>query len=101
MQAIKNTIELNIYEDDTLEVKKTFQSYGLKWKAFKAILAKQKEIEEAKTDNAEDALELIRDILRLVFPTIQEDDLDDAYLDDIFGCYNQALAIANNMAKNS
>ena len=44
MQAIKNTIELNIYDDD-LEIKNTFRSYGLKWKAFKRILAKQKEIE--------------------------------------------------------
>lgn len=100
MQAIKNTIELNTYEDETLEVKKTFKSYGLKWKAFKAILAKEKEIENAKSDNPEVALDLVREIIRLIYPTIQEEDLDDAYMDDLFNCYQQALSIANNMAKN-
>lgn len=99
MQAIKNTIELNIYDDD-LEIKNTFRSYGLKWKAFKRILAKQKEIEELKAENEEDALPLIFEIVRMVFPQITEEDLGDAYIDDIFYCFNQAVEIADGMAKN-
>lgn len=100
MAEIRNTIELNIYEDETLEIRKTFQTYGLKWKAFKAVLAKQKEYDELKADDMEAALGLIRGIINLIFPTITEDDLDDAYTDDIFNCFDQALAIANKMAKN-
>lgn len=100
MVNIKNTIELNTYEDETLEVKKTFKTYGLKWKAFKAVLAKQKEYEQLKAEDADAALDLIRGIITLIFPTITEDDLDDAFTDDIFCCFEQALTIANKMAKN-
>lgn len=100
MADIKSTIELNTYEDDTLEVKKTFKTYGLKWKAFKAVLAKQKEYEQLKADDMEAALDLIRGIIAMIFPTITEDDLDDAYTDDIFNCFEQALAVAGKMAKN-
>lgn len=100
MAEIRNTIELNIYEDETLEIRKTFKTYGLKWKAFKAVLAKQKEYEALKADDAEAALALIRGIINLIFPTITEDDLDDAYTDDVFNCFDQAVTISNKMAKN-
>lgn len=100
MQAIKNTIELNIYEDETLEVKKTFQSYGLKWKSFKAIMAKKKDIEKIQAEDETAAISLIGDVLKMVFPTITEDDLDDAYMDDLFSTYTQALNVAEKMAKN-
>ena len=100
MANIKNTIELNTYEDETLEVKKTFKTYGLKWKAFKVVLAKQKEYEQLKAEDTDAALDLIRGIIALIFPTITEDDLDDAFTDDIFSCFEQALTIANKMAKN-
>ena len=100
MQAIKNTIELNIYEDETLEVKKTFKSYGLKWKSFKAIMAKKNEIEAMQAEDDEAAMALIGDVLKMVFPSITEEDLEEAYMDDLFSTYTQALNIAENMAKN-
>lgn len=99
MQELKNTIELNIYTDD-LEVKTTYKSYGLKWKAFKTVLAKQKEIETLRTESDEAALPLIFEIIRMLFPQITEEDIDDAYIDDIFYCFNQAINIAESMAKN-
>ena len=101
MQAIKNTIELNIYEDDTLEVKKTFLSYGLKWKAFKAIMAKRQTIEKMREDDDEAATGLVMEVVKMIFPSITEEDLDDAYIDDLFNCYVQAMNIADRMAKNS
>ena len=101
MADIKNTIELNTYEDDTLEVKKTFKTYGLKWKAFKTVLAKQKEYEQlTAADDVQAALDLVRGIIAMIFPTITEDDLDDAFTDDIFNCFEQAVTISNKMAKN-
>lgn len=100
MADIRSTIELNIYEDETLEVKKTFQTYGLKWKSFKAIMARQKEYEKVNADNVEESLGIIREIVALVFPTITEADLDDAYTDDIFNCFEQAINVTNKMAKN-
>ena len=100
MQEVRNTIELNIYEDETLEVKKTFKSYGLKWKAFKAIMAKKQEVEKMKDEDDEAAVGLIGDVLKLVFPTITDEDLDDVYLEDLFNTYTQALNISEKMAKN-
>lgn len=100
MADIKSTIELNTYEDDTLEVKNTFKTYGLKWKAFKALMAKQKEYEQLKAEDMDAALDLIRAIIAMIFPTITEEDLDDAFTDDIFNCFEQALSVANKMAKN-
>ena len=100
MANIKSAIELNTYEDETLEVKKTFKTYGLKWKAFKAVMAKQKEYEQLKAEDTDAALDLIRGIIELIFPTITEEALDDAFTDDIFSCFEQAVAISTNMAKN-
>jgi len=99
MQTIKNTIELNTYEDDTLEVKKTFLSYGLKWKAFKAIMAKRQDIEKMD-EGDEEAVNLVMEVIKLIFPSITDEDLDDAYIDDLFSCYEQAMNIADRMAKN-
>ena len=98
--AVKNTIELNIYDED-LEIVKTYQTYGIRWKAFKKIMSMQDELDAMKEMADEEAIEKIHEVLRLVFPNLTNEDLDEAYINDLYNCYNQATTVANRMAKNS
>ena len=98
-EQIKNTIELNIYDDD-LEIVKTLKSYGIKWKTFKIILSKQSKFESLKDSDAAGAIDEIHEIVRLIFPKITEEDLNEAYMDDLYSCFMQAINVANKMAKN-
>ena len=96
LETVKNTIELNIYNDD-LELVNTYKTYGLKWKAFKIVLAEQDKI---KNLGDEEAVEEIRKIVKLIFPKISDDDLEEAYIEDLFNCFTQAVSIAGKMSKN-
>ena len=98
MAEIRNTIELNIYNDDNEAVKK-YESYGLRWKAFKTVMARQKELAEINTD-APDAMNVFFEIIKLAFPKLTAEEFDELYLDDIFNTFKQILAVADNMAKN-
>lgn len=99
MAEVRNTIELNVYNEDN-EVVKKYESYGLRWKAFKNVMAKQKELEEINTDDPE-AMSVFYEIIKLAFPNITAAEFDELYLDDIFNCFNQIINVANKMAKNS
>ena len=100
MTEVRNTIELNIY-DDELEIVKTFRTYGIKWKAFKKIMADKDELSKLKSAEDEEAIEKMNDVVRLVFPAITDEELDEAFVGDVFNCFKQAMTIADNMAKNS
>lgn len=99
MADVRNTIELNIYDDD-LEVVKTFKTYGIRWKAFKKIMSARDEFESLKEAEDDEAMEKMNEIVRLVFPNISDDDLEEAYVGDIFNCFRQAVTVADQMAKN-
>ena len=98
--AVRNTIELNIYDDD-LEIVKTYKTYGIRWKAFKQIMGMQDELDAMKDMDDEQAIEKISDVLRLVYPDLTDGDLDEAYYEDLFNCFMQAVNVAKRMAKNS
>lgn len=98
--AVRNTIELNIYNED-LEIVKTYQTYGIRWKAFKQIMGMQDELDALKEMEDAKAIEKIHEVLRLVYPTLTETDLDEAYTEDLFNCFMQAVNVAKRMAKNS
>ena len=98
--AVRNTIELNIYNED-LEIVKTYQTYGIRWKAFKKIMGMQDELDALEKMGDEQACETINGILRLVFPNLTDEDLDEAFYGDLYNCYMQAVNVANRMAKNS
>lgn len=96
---VRNTIELIIYSED-LEQAKKFETYGLRWKAFKTVMSRQKELE---TVNVEDpgAMDIFYEIIKLAFPQLTPEEFDELFIDDIFNCFTQILNVANNMAKNS
>lgn len=96
---VRNTIELIVYNDD-LEVVKKFETYGLRWKAFKTVMARQKELEAIEKDDP-DAMDVFYDIIKLAFPQLTPEEFDELFLDDIFNCFTQIINVANNMAKNS
>ena len=98
--AIRSPIELNIY-DDELEIVKTYQTYGLRWKAFKKIMSMQEELDAIEKSGDEDATGTIAGILKLVFPNLTEEHLEEAYTDDLFNCFMQAVNVAKRMSKNS
>lgn len=98
MAEVRNTIELNIYNEEN-EVVKTYESYGLRWKAFKSVMARQKELEKINTDNP-DAMDVFYEIIKLAFPSLTDEEFDELYIDDIFNTFKQILAVADNMAKN-
>ena len=98
--AVRNTIELNIYDED-LEIVKTYKTYGIRWKAFKEILGMQDELDAMKDMDDEQAIEKMSDVLRLVYPDLTDEDLDEAYYEDLFNCFMQAVNVAKRMAKNS
>ena len=99
-EAIRNAIELNIYNDE-LEVVKTYQTYGIRWKAFKKIMSLQDEIDSMENAKDDTNISLMGDILKLVFPNLSEADLEEAFTDDLFNCCMQAVNVAKRMAKNS
>ena len=98
--AVRNTIELNIYDED-LEVVKTYQTYGIRWKAFKKIMSMQDELDAVKDAEDEKSIEMIHETLRLIYPNLTDEDLDEAYTEDLFNCFMQAVNVAKRMAKNS
>ena len=98
MAEVRNTIELNIYNEEN-EVVKTYSSYGLRWKAFKTVMARQKELEKINTESAEE-MGVFYEIIKLAFPNLTAEEFDELYLDDIFNTFKQILAVADNMAKN-
>ena len=98
--AVRNTIELNIYDED-LEIVKTYKTYGIRWKAFKKIMSMQDELNELKGMEDEEAIEKINDVLKLVYPNLTDEDIDEAYFEDLFNCFEQAVNVAQRMAKNS
>lgn len=98
--AVRNTIELNIYDED-LEIVKTYKTYGIRWKAFKKIMGMQDELDAMKEMEDEQAIEKIAEVLRLVYPDLTDEDLDEAYYEDLYNSFNQAVNVANRMAKNS
>ena len=100
MAEVRNTIELNIYNDE-LEVVKKYETYGIRWKTFKKIMSMQDELEELSKASDDEAIEKMNDIVRLVFPSITDEDLGEAYVDDIYNCVQQAVNVAQHMAKNS
>ena len=93
MTEVRNT--------DELEIVKTFRTYGIKWKAFKKIMADKDELSKLKSAEDEEAIEKMNDVVRLVFPAITDEELDEAFVGDVFNCFKQAMTIADNMAKNS
>lgn len=98
--AVRNTIELNIYDED-LEIVKTYKTYGIRWKAFKKIMSMQDELNELKGMEDEEAIEKINDVLRLIYPDLTDEHLEEAYFEDLFNCFEQAVNVAKRMAKNS
>lgn len=98
--AIRNTIELNIY-DDELEIVKTYKTYGIRWKAFKKIMSMQDELDELKNASDEQAVEKISEVLKLVYPNLTDEDIEEAFYEDLFHCFMQATNVAKRMAKNS
>ena len=98
MAEVRNTIELTIYNEDNEAVKK-YESYGLRWKAFKAVMARQKELEKID-ENDPEAMGVFYEIIKLAFPSLTAEEFDELYLDDIFNCFNQILNTADRMAKN-
>lgn len=97
---VRNTIELNIYNEE-LEIVNTYKTYGIRWKAFKKIMSMQDELEELRKAEDEEAIEKISDVLRLIYPNLTDNDLDEAYFEDLFNCFEQAVNVAKRMAKNS
>lgn len=99
-ETVRNTIELNIY-DDELEIVKTYRTYGIRWKAFKKIMGMQDELDTLKDMGDEQAAETINAILKLVYPTLTDEDIEEAFFEDLFNCCMQAVNVAKRMAKNS
>ncbi|MGN1167204.1 MAG: hypothetical protein ACI4S2_12355 [Lachnospiraceae bacterium] len=99
-ETLRNTIELNIY-DDELEIVKTYKSYGIRWKSFKKIVSMGDDLDKISDSPDEESINVINEVLRLVFPKITDNDLDEAYYEDLYFCFKQAINTANNMAKNS
>lgn len=99
-EALRNTIELNIY-DDELEIVKTYKTYGIRWKVFKKIMGMKDELDKITESADEEAVNKIADVLRLVYPDITDEHLDEAYFDDLYNCFSQAINVAQRMAKNS
>lgn len=98
MAEVRNTIELVIYNEEN-EVVKTYESYGLRWKAFKTVMARKKELEEINSEN-EEAMNIFYEIIKLAFPVLTVEEFDELYIEDIFNCFKQILNVADNMAKN-
>lgn len=98
--AVRNTIEINIY-DEELEIVKTYKTYGIRWKAFKKIMSMQDELDDLKNASDEQAVEKMNEVLKLVFPNLTEEDIEEAFYEDLFNCFMQATNIAKRMAKNS
>lgn len=98
--AVRNTIELNIYNDE-LEIVKTYKTYGIRWKAFKELLSMQDELDNFKNSNNKEVAGIIEKILKLVYPEIADEELDKAFYEDLYHCTEQAINIAKRMAKNS
>ena len=98
--AVRNTIELNIYDED-LEIVKAYKTYGIRWKAFKKIMSMQDELNAIKNMEDEQAIEKINEVLKLVYPNITDDDLDEAFYGDLENCFMQAVNVAKRQAKNS
>lgn len=99
MAKIKNAIELNIY-DDELEVVRQYKTYGLRWGTFQEIMAMQDELQKIEGATDAGAIEQINDMLKKVFPTITDEDLNAAFADDLFTAFKQAINVAKIMAKN-
>lgn len=99
-ETVRNTIELNIYNNE-LEIVKTYKTYGIRWKAFKKIMGMQEELDALKDAKDEQAVDKISEVLRFVYPDLTDDDLEEAYTEDLFNCFRQALNVAQKMAKNS
>ena len=97
---VRNTIELNIYNEE-LEIVNTYKTYGIRWKAFKKIMSMQDELEALRQAEDEEAIEKISDVLRLIYPNLTDNDLNEAYFEDLFNCFEQAVNVAKRMAKNS
>lgn len=98
--TVRNTIELNIYNDE-LEVVKTYKTYGIRWKAFKAIISMQDNLNKLKDMKDDEATEVMSGVLRLVYPTLTDEDLEEAYYEDLYNCFMQSVNVAQRMAKNS
>lgn len=98
--AVRNTIELNIYDED-LEIVKTYKTYGIRWKTCKKILSMRDELDALMKAEDDEAIEKLNEIIKLVYPNITDEHLDEAYTDDLYKCCNQAMKIANDLAKNS
>ena len=98
MDGVRSTIELNIYNED-LEVVAEYKTFGLRWKAYKAITAKQQEL-QSKSDDDFDVREL-DDVIKLVFPNITDEHLEEAFVSDLFYCFEMACKAAERMGKNS
>ena len=88
--AIRSTIELNIYNDE-LEIVKSYKTYGIRWKAFKKIMSMQDELDALKDAEDDEAVDEIGNVLKLIYPNITDEDLEEAYTDDLFDCFGQAL----------